>query len=181
MNNQKINVKKLALAAIFMALITVTTMAISIPIPGGHGYINAGDAMIYVCAWAVGGPLGGLAAGIGAALADLLLGWAQYAPATLVIKFLMGFVCFLIMKAFKYKTLLNVFAMAAASIIMVAGYFAFDYILSGIGGAAAAVPSNLIQAAGGVVIGMILVTILDSIKALNPLIAWKADKKDEQN
>ena len=85
-NNKSMPVRTLTMAAIFAALITALT-TFSFPIPGGYGYIHAGDSMIYTCAWALGGPVAGFAAAIGSALADILLGWAQYAPATAVIKF----------------------------------------------------------------------------------------------
>lgn len=181
MNNQlkkSFPLRKLTVAAVFAALITILT-TISIPIPGGHGYVHLGDSMIYACAWAVGGPIGGVAAAIGSALADVLLGWSQYALATLVIKFFMGYICFRLMKAFAYKAAGNIFAMVIASLIMVAGYCSFEYLLSGRGGAVAALAPNLIQAAGGVGLGAVLILALDKIKALNPYIAWKANKNNE--
>lgn len=178
MNNNKLSLRRLTVAALFAALVTILTMFASIPIPGGHGYVHLGDSMIYACAWAVGGPIAGVAAAIGSALADVLLGWSQYAPATLIIKFAMGFVCYLIMKAFKYKTATNIFAMAVAAVIMLVGYSLFEYILVGIGGAMEAFVLNLGQAIGGVVLGTVFVIALDKIKALDQFIAWKVERKN---
>ena len=159
MNNQnktkRLPVRRLTVAAVFAALISVLTL-LSFPIPGGHGYIHLGDSMIYACAWAVGGPLSGIAAAIGSALSDVLLGYPQYALATLIIKFLMGYICYLMMKAFSYKMLTNIFAMIAASAIMVVGYTIYEYFLSGIGGATIAFGQNLIQFVGGVTVGAVL-------------------------
>ena len=57
-----------------------------VTVPSGYGYVNLGDAGVYLCALLLPGGLGALAAGVGAALADLILGWAVYAPVTLLIK-----------------------------------------------------------------------------------------------
>lgn len=179
-NNKQMPVRTLTMAAIFAALITVLT-TLSFPIPGGYGYIHAGDSMIYACAWALGGPVAGFAAAIGSALADILLGWAQYAPATAVIKFLMAFVSYALMKTFSYKPLTNIFAMAIGAAIMVGGYFAYDNLLYGIGGAVGALGSNLIQAAAGVVLGTAIITVMDNVKAFDPFVRWKAAKKNEQD
>lgn len=173
--NNKFSVKTLTMTAIFIALVTVLTAFVSFAIPGGYGYIHPGDSMIYLCAWALGGPIAGLASALGSALADILIGYPQYAIATFIIKFLMGYVCYLIMKAFSYKKITNVIGMIAASLIMVAGYVGYEYFLSGIGGATAALVPNLIQAAGGVAIGAVVVTVFDSIKGLNPYVTWKAN------
>ena len=180
MNNKNNNfsVRRLTMTAIFIALITVLTAFVSFAIPGGYGYIHPGDSMIYLCAWALGGPIAGLASALGSALADILVGYPQYAIATFVIKFLMGYVCYLIMKAFSYKKLTNITGMIVASLIMVAGYVGYEYFLSGIGGATAALVPNLIQAAGGVIIGAVAVTVFDSINALSPFVTWKVKKNN---
>lgn len=172
------SIKKLAVAGIFTALITILTM-LAFPIAGG--YIHLGDGMIYACAWAVGGVPGAIASALGSALADILLGYPQYAIATLFIKFAMAYVCYAIMKKLAYKGLSNVFAMAVASIIMVVGYCICDYFLGGIGGAIAGIYGNLLQAIAGMILGTILVNMLNSIEAISPYISWKAKKSNEQD
>ena len=77
--------KKLVFTAMFAALCCVATYLIVIPIPGGVGYVNLGDIFVLMAAWCLGG-YGGIAAGVGCALADLWSGYAVYAPATFVIK-----------------------------------------------------------------------------------------------
>ena len=76
------------------------------------------------------------AAGIGSAMADLLTGYAYYAPATLIIKALMAVAAFYIEKCFMngsyFKSLVGkVIGGAVAEIIMVAGYFVYAIILYG--------------------------------------------------
>lgn len=79
-------IQKLAKAGLLAAMIFLLTAVVSIPIPGGAGYINLGDAGVLTAAALLGGWWGAACAGIGSALADLFLGFGVYAPATLVIK-----------------------------------------------------------------------------------------------
>lgn len=76
---------RLVLAALFTALTTVMTMVIQVPSPM-QGYVNLGDCGVLLSAWVLGPAWGGAAAGVGSMLADLLSGYAHYAPGTLVIK-----------------------------------------------------------------------------------------------
>ena len=91
-NSKKLTTSKIALYGMFMALNTVSTMIISIPSIATQGYINLGDAFV-ILSGLVLGPFGGLVVGgIGSALADILLGYAYYAPYTLIIKGLEGLI-----------------------------------------------------------------------------------------
>ena len=82
---------RLVYTALFTALTTVATLVIQVPSPMS-GYVNLGDAMVLLSAWILGPVYGTAAAGIGSMLADLLSGYAYYAPGTLIIKCLMAFV-----------------------------------------------------------------------------------------
>jgi len=61
-------------------------MIFSIYVPATRGFFNVGETMIYVAALLFGPVIGSFAGGVGSALADLLLNYWYYAPATLVIK-----------------------------------------------------------------------------------------------
>ena len=76
-------IKQLALISVFIAGITLMTMGFTITI--FQGYINLGDTLVMGMGLVVGWPFA-LLGGIGAALADVLLGYGQYAFFTLVIK-----------------------------------------------------------------------------------------------
>ncbi|MBQ6891669.1 MAG: ECF transporter S component, partial [Clostridia bacterium] len=65
---------RLALAGQLCGATLLLTL-ISLPLPSGYGYVNLGDAGVFLCACLLPGGLGALAAGVGAALADLILGW----------------------------------------------------------------------------------------------------------
>ena len=87
-------------AAVLAALTCVATMVVQIPMPLTKGYVNLGDVMVLTSVWLIGSPWGVAAAGIGSAMADLLTGYAYYAPATLIIKALMAVAAFYIAKCF---------------------------------------------------------------------------------
>ena len=93
-------------------------------------------------------------------LADALLGYMTYAPGTLVIKGLMGLCAALIFRALRGRTgtvAASIVGGLAAECIMVFGYFAYESTLLGYGiGAAASIPSNAVQGAVGLVLGVAL-------------------------
>lgn len=152
------SIRKLVWAGLFTALVTVATMVIHIPSPAG-GYVNAGDAVVILGAFLLGPGWGAFAAGLGSALADIFTGYALYAPATLVIKALMALTAGAILRAAKKKRKLTaaIFGSAAAELLMVAGYFAYEALILPYGlGALANIPGNCIQGVFGAVVGTAL-------------------------
>jgi hypothetical protein len=67
------------------------------------------------------------------------------------------------------KVLRYVIAAAAGEAIMVAGYFAYETALYGIGGAAANIPYNLVQGASGIVLSSFIIQAIMKIRYLNEL------------
>jgi uncharacterized membrane protein len=123
--------------------------------------------MIYAAAWFLG-PLAGAAAAIGSALADIILGYAIYAPATFIIKGLMGLVVGFLIKRHGKKFLPIVISMSIGGLIMAVGYFIYDYFILALDkGAIASIPWNLVQAVAGVIIGTLVVSALAKIKGIN--------------
>ncbi len=84
--------RELITSALFAAVVCAATLVIRIPVPATSGYINLGDSMVFVSALLFGARIGGIAGGVGSALADILAGYGWYAPATLIIKGTEGFV-----------------------------------------------------------------------------------------
>ncbi|GAH01289.1 unnamed protein product [marine sediment metagenome] len=82
---------KTSITAIMAALTCVVTMSISIYIPSSEGFFNIGESIVYLSAILFGPYIGALSGGIGSMTADLLLGYPNYAPGTLVIKGIEGF------------------------------------------------------------------------------------------
>ena len=135
--------KKLISAALFSAIICVATYIVQIPMPATGGYVNLGDCFVLTAGMMLGAGYGALAAGLGSALADMLAGYMQYAPATFVIKALMAIAAFYIFGALKK---------------------AFDgkyNIVSKIVAAAGSILGNAIQGAVGAAAAIALVTALE--------------------
>jgi len=91
--------RDIALTGLMTAMVLVITRAFVLPIPQTKGFFNLGEAGVYMAAVLFGPAVGALAGGIGSALADLTLGYAQYAPFTLVIKGVEGALVGLIARA----------------------------------------------------------------------------------
>ncbi len=86
------SIRGIALIVSFTALVFLSTSIFFIYIPASNGFFNIGEAFVYLAAL-IGGPItGAIAGGLGASMADLALGFGQFAPATAVLKFLEGFV-----------------------------------------------------------------------------------------
>lgn len=162
--------KKLVLAALFAALCTVMTLVIQVPSPM-QGYVNLGDCAVLLSAWVLGPLYGAAAAGTGSMLADILSGYAHYAPGTLVIKAGMAVTAALLLRLLEGRSLPRPAAQAlsgaAAEAIMVAGYFGYASLLLGRGlGAAASVPGNIVQGVFGLIAAAAVYTLLDREHAL---------------
>ena len=161
---------KLTYTAMLTAMFYVATMLIRIPTM--VGYTNLGDGFILLSAFLFGPFYGAVAGGIGSMLADIISGYAFYAPATLVIKGLIAVIAALLWKAMSKrggdKVWKKILASLVAEIWMAAGYWTFETLFLGEAKAAlASVPNNIAQGLVGVVLGMVL------YYALSKLPMWK--------
>jgi uncharacterized membrane protein len=149
---------KIAVAAIFAALVAAATLLFVIPIPATSGYFNLGETLIYGAALLFG-PLVGAVAGAGASIADALVA-AQYAPGTFTIKgiegFLVGFLTKKLNQKIKSLTICATIAIVIGGFEMVAGYFLYETLALGYPVALAAVeiPFNIIQMLIGLIIAV---------------------------
>lgn len=142
---------KLAVDALAVALVCISTMMIQIPIP--LGYMHLGNCCILLVSVFFGKRTGMLAGGLGSCLADLLTGYPQWILPTLLIKGWMGYV---IAKVACEKTgevqmlHIRVFAGTVLGIvIMVVGYTVAGGILYG------SVASGIAQTPGLLLEGVI--------------------------
>jgi uncharacterized membrane protein len=76
----------LALTAVSTSLVCVATIVFSFYVPQTRGFFNIGETMVFTTAILFGPVIGAFAGGVGSMLADILLGYPYYAPATLIIK-----------------------------------------------------------------------------------------------
>lgn len=77
---------RLAITAVFTALVCAVTMVFYISVPRTNGFFNFGEIMVYTTALLFGASVGAFAGGVGSMFADLFLGYPHYALGTLVIK-----------------------------------------------------------------------------------------------
>ncbi len=162
--------KQLAFCAVFSALCLTSTLLINIPLP--NGYFNVGDVFVLLAGWFLG-VWGIPAAAIGSALADIISGFAIYAPATFLIKggvaCLAYFMCKFLSKWIK-KPQLRAFPRFLSAILaetlMLVGYFLFESILYGFAGATLALAGNAIQGALCALCGTTLCMILARISII---------------
>ncbi|MDW8036263.1 MAG: ECF transporter S component [Candidatus Korarchaeum sp.] len=149
--------KLVATTGLMTALTTVATMVIQVPIPATKGYINLGDTMVMLSGSLFGSLVGSVAGGLGSALADLLSGYAHWAPFTLVIKCAEGYIAGL---SKDKKGIFKVLILIIAGVEMVLGYFLVEVWLYGLGGALAELPGNSFQAASGTLLAYILTSVI---------------------
>ena len=148
------------MTALMMGLIMVMTFIIRIPVPATQGYIHLGDCMIFLAVLVLGWKNGAVAAGVGSAMADLIGGYAIYAPVTLVVKFLMAAVAGLfIEKALKKDfgrsgiTIMEMIGMCIGGGMMTAGYYVAEAVMYGnFLTPIASIPMNVLQFVVGALI-----------------------------
>lgn len=162
--------KKLVYTAAFAALCCVATYILAFPFPSGIGYFNVGDVFVLLAGWCLGPWYGGAAAGVGSALADIMSGYAIYAPATLVIKGGVAILAYFVwrwIRGIRMKESLDFLPRAASAIVgelfMVFGYFVFEAILYGLAGGAVSIVGNLIQGGVGALCAVPILSLLRPI------------------
>ena len=176
-------------SALFAALTFVGTFIIKVPTVT-NGYIHPGDGFVILSGVFLGPLWGGLAAGFGSMLSDLIGGYITYVPATFIIKALVAVIAAgitaLIQKLIQNKK--NVVPVIAGGVIgeifMVVGYFVFETFLAvfttgngftatsfnaALAASAAGIPANIIQGVFGIIISAVLYPILRPLvnKAFN--------------
>lgn len=177
MNNSR--TVRLVAAALLAAMTCVATMIIKIPVQATGGYINLGDSIVMLSGFVLGPVLGGVSAGLGSALADLLSGYAVYIPATFIIKGLMAVAAGLLIKDIRKKSIFDfLWVCLVSELIMIGGYLLFEAIILGYGKAAlAAVVGNAVQGVAGIAVTVLLLPV---VKRLDIQSLRSAEKTTKQ-
>lgn len=156
--SNRLKPRDIALTAVMIALVAVVTRFLVVPV--GQGFFNFSDAAVYFAAFTFGPSIGFLAGGIGAALADLSLGYAAFAPLTFLAHGLQGLVAGLVIRYGRGTPVLRMVVAAVAGTVTMAGiYFLGEYFGAGLGwgGPAQAVtelPFNILQNIGGALVAI---------------------------
>lgn len=152
MAKRGLNTRDVAVGGVMIALTAAVTLMVRIPVAPTRGYLNFGDAMVFFSALAFGARVGGIAGGVGSALADILGGYAYFAPITLVVKGAEGALCGYIAKKGGLGVML--LGTGIGGVCMIAGYFFAEILLYGIGPALVEIPVNITQVVGGLVVAI---------------------------
>ena len=146
----------IGLSAVFAAAVAIATMAVSIPV--GLGFLNFGEIVIYTAAFLFGGTVGGLAGGVGAGAADILLGYPMWAPITLIGKGIEGFVVGHVAgDSLRSKAI----AVAVGAPFMIAAYVLTTAVLYGIPAAGPELAIDVLQALLGFAVAVPLSKLLE--------------------
>lgn len=160
--SSKMTTKDIALTAMSLVLVFVFTYVVNIrlPIAANGGLVHLGNVPLFVAAILFGKRTGMIAGGLGMALFDLFSGWTLWAPFTLVIVGLMGWVVGAVTE--KKKTFPHyILAMVLACIIKIVGYYIAEAIIySNWIIPVSSIPGNLVQ------IGVAAVVVLVVIEPL---------------
>ena len=141
-------------AAVFAALITLSTLFFHIPLPMRNGYCKPGDGLILLSGLLTPG-WAAAACGLGSALADLMGGFALYTPVTALVKGIMGWMAGKLLTDEK-PSIRRLPAMLLIEGVMITGYFVFECLLYGAGAALTSLPGNGCQAAVGIALALVL-------------------------
>lgn len=164
------HLQSLVITAVAIALTYVFTAFINIRLPfaPNGGLIHLGNVPLFIFAIIFGKKTGAVAGGIGMGLFDLLSGWTAWAPFTLIIVGCMGYVTGEITEKKKGYGW-TIFAMLAALLIKIAGYYIAEGIIYGNWIVPlSSIPGNVIQVVTAIIIVMIIIEPLR--KAANKIL-----------
>lgn len=166
--SSKAKVKDICFTAVMGALIFAFTYTFKIPM--GAGYTHIGDSIIFLSIALIGSKRSSLAAGIGAALADLIGGYTVWVLPTLIIKSVMALICGLFAeKIFKNKTVGYFVGCILGGVFQIFGYSVARTIIYDFKTAIASLPTLTLQTVVGFVVAIVLIVIFNKSGATNKL------------
>lgn len=167
------SLKLLVLSAFFAALVAVG-IAYLPKLPIAHGFVHIADSLVFLASAVLPLPYSVLACAIGGGLADVLCGYAVYAPATFVIK---GVTALFFRAALSGRDggvgrivcVRNLLALLPSAIACAGGYFLYELALYGFSAALVGVPMNLLQVAVGGALFALMGLLMDRTRLLSRL------------
>lgn len=157
------NVKNIAATGLLSALAVTAILVFRIPGPGGNVYFHLGETVMITSAIFLGKRGGGFVGGVSGAVADILLGAALWAPFSLVIHGLKGWIIGALADGQGGKR--DLLAMLTGVSIMIIGYTLTAGLLYGAAVMPVEFTGDLMQGGIGVVIAF---TFTKMLLARNP-------------
>lgn len=176
MQQRKIELRDIVIIGMLAAICVIAT---TIKIPYGHGaMVHLGTAAIFTIGIVFGGVYAGLAAAIGTAFFDLMMGFSPYTIWSFFIKGTAGFVVGYVSKGLwpenivpKQALLRSIVGMLLAATCTLAGYIIAWWQVSGsIVVSIGNIPSSLISSTVGFVVASIIAPKLRQVLKNNRLI-----------
>lgn len=160
------NTRIITLTAVCIAITYAFVASTPIPIAATGGFTHPGAVAEIFVAMAFGPIVGVVAAGVGAAIADLVLGYGSFAPLTLIAHGSLGFLAGWLGWKKGWGGMLVGWIVGGLALVGI--YFVGEATVYGYGvaGAGAEVPFNLVQVA----LGIVGIVLLEQVKRVYPQI-----------
>ena len=123
---RKKDIRLFCASAVVCALVFIFTAFVQIP--SHTGYVHFGDGLIFFAATLFPSPYAAFIGATGACLADCVTGFAVWAPASLVIK---AASALFFSSRKKMLSARNLFALFLSFILCIAGYYLWDFLITG--------------------------------------------------
>lgn len=156
----------MCMSGLWAAVVFVFTAYLHIP---SHvGYTHVGDGFIYLAACIMPLPYAIFIGACGGFLADVLSGFAVWAPATVIIK--ATTVLFFSCKTRKITATRNLIALVPAALVCTGGYYLYDALIIGsFTSALAGIPGYVTQSVMSSVLFVLCGAMLDKTNIKNSL------------
>ena len=155
---KKNHTKLMCISGIFSALVFVITAYLHIPTY--NGYVHCGDGLIFLAACILPMPYSIVVGALGAMLADLLTGFAIWAPGSMLIKGALA--ALFSYKAKKILTTKNLIMLLPAALISVVGYYLYEALITGnFVASLAGIPASIIQAVASSIVFVVAGVAMD--------------------
>lgn len=157
---KKLSTRAICFTAIMAALIFVFTFTFKIPF--GNGYTHLGDAIIFLSIPLLGSKKSCFAAGIGAALADIIGGYTVWAPPTFFIKLSLVLICGLFAeKLMKNKFFGYIIGAVLGGAFQIAAYTLVKIVMFDKAYAFSSLPTLAIQTAVGIAAALVFIAMFN--------------------
>ena len=146
------------MSGIFTALVFVVTAYLHIPTY--NGYVHIGDGLIFLAACLLPMPYSVFVGAVGAMLADLLTGFAVWAPGSMAIKALVAmlFTC----KGKKIVSTRNTLMLIPGAVISIAGYYFYEVLITGsFVSSLSGIPGSTVQAVASSIVFVVVGLAMD--------------------
>lgn len=164
------DIRLMCIAGIFAALIFVVTAYLHIPTH--KGYVHVGDGFIFLAACMLPMPYAVGVSATGAMLADVLTGYAIWAPGSIVIKALtaMLFSC----RSRRIVSARNTLMLIPATMICAGGYYLYEAMITGsFVGPLVGIPGSLIQSAASGIVFVLAGATMDKMNLRKRILEGK--------